>query len=280
MFGLLIISIVSCIGYQSTNKPIYIGNFKEKQYDFFESIRHEHLIDYYYKLPFELKFGGIKPFPYDSIGMKDYSWLRNPENLKIAFNAFSTVGLDKFISKEKYFERNNDWCCNTDWENKSLHEIVTGFINSDTTTNGSNYYSKFWKRRKLENTHITTYEIFTQIDRFYNQNDHDLIYKNQDTILLGLLDFDSKLALSDSIKYQDTAIECFNFLKSVELEYSAYKLICNNPRLNLDKNLRDSLIMTMNYDTLTVGTWEKLDDNRNGWITSGYYRDTNRYYGP
>ena len=280
LIGLIIVGFVSCLGIKLIDKTVYIGNFKEKQYDFFESFRHNQLAEFYYELPFDLKFGGIRPFHYDSTGNKDYSWLRKPENLKIAFNAFSTVGLDKFLSKKKYFEKNNEWCCDTDWENKSLNEIVSGFIHSDTTSNGLDYYSKFWKRRRFENNMTGTYEILSQIDKFYNQNDHDLIYKKQDTILIELLDFDSKLISSDSVGYKSNAIEYFSFLKSAGLDYSAYKLICNNPRIVIDEKLKDSLIMTMKHDTISIDNWESLNDNRHGWITSDYYPDPNRYYGP
>jgi hypothetical protein len=280
LIALIIVGFVSCLGIKSTKKTDYIGNFQEKQYDFFESFRHNQLADYYYDLPFELKFGGIRPFPFDSIGNKDYSWLREPENLKLAFNAFSKVGLDKFVSNGKYFEKNNAWCCDTEWENKALNEIVAGFINSDTTSNGLDYYSKFWQRRRLENNLTITYEIFVQIDKFYNQNKQDVVYNYADSVLIGLLEFDTKLIHSDSVEYKAIAIEYFSFLKSTGLDYSAYKLIFNNRRLDIKKELKDSLIMTMKYDTLSIENWENLNDNRNGWITSDYYPDPKRYYGP
>ncbi|MCU4177724.1 hypothetical protein [Carboxylicivirga sp. N1Y90] len=280
LIALIIVGFVSCLGIKSTKKTDYIGNFQEKQYDFFESFRHNQLADYYYDLPFELKFGGIRPFPFDSIGNKDYSWLREPENLKIAFNAFSTIGLDKFVSKAKYFEKNNAWCCDTEWENKSLNEIVAGFINSDTTSNGLDYYSKFWQRRRLENNLTITYEIFVQIDKFYNQNKQAMVYNYADSALIRLLEFDTKLIHSDSVEYKAIAIEYFSFLKSTGLDYSAYKLIFNNRRLDIEKELKDSLIMTMKYDTLSIENWENLNDNRNGWITSDYYPDPKRHYGP
>ena len=278
--GLIIIGIVSCLGIKSVDKNTYIGNFKERQYDFFESFRHNQHKDYYYVLPFELKFGGIRPFPFDSTGKKDYSWLRKSENLKIAFNAFSTIGLDKFVSKDKYFEKNNDWCCDTEWENKSLNEIVIGFIESDTTIKGTDYYSKFWERRRLENNLTETYEIFVQIDRFYNQNKQSELYQQTDSVLIGLIDFDAKLIHSDSIAYIKNVIDYFDYLKSVGLNYSAYKLINDNPMLILEKNIRDSLIMTMRYDTLSYKDWVTLDDNMSGWITGDYYPDSNRNYGP
>ncbi|MDR6241132.1 hypothetical protein [Aureibacter tunicatorum] len=277
--GLIIIGFVSCLGIKSFDKTDNTRRFKEKQYDFFESFKHNHLADYYYELPFQLKFGGIKPFPFDSIGNKDYSWLRKPENLKIAFNAFLTVGLDKFVSQEKYFKKNNDWCCETDWENKSLNEIVSGFINSDTTSNRNDYYSKFWQRRRLENNLSETFEILSQIDKFYNQGELNLTYKKQNSVLIRLLDFDSKLISSDSTEYKAYTIEYFNYLKLAGLDNSAYKLIYYNHRLGIEKELRDSLIMTMEYDIISNDRCENFN-NRDGWITHDYYHNSNRNYRP
>lgn len=278
--GLIIIGFVSCLGIKSVDKLTYIGNFKERQYDFFESFRHNQNKDFYYELPFKLKFGGIGPFPFDSTGQKDYSWLRKPENLNIAFNAFSTIGLDKFVSNDKYFEKNNDWCCDTEWEYKSSNEIVIGFLESDTTIKGTDYYSKFWERRRYENNLTETYQIFVQIDRFYNQNNQSDIIQLTDSVLIGLLYFDTKLIHSDSIAYTKNVIDYFDYLKSIGLDYSAYKLINGNSMLILEKNIRDSLIMTMGYDTLSYQDWVTLDDNMSGWITGDYYPDSNRNYGP
>ena len=280
LIGLIIIGFVSCLGIKSLDKADYIGNFTEKHYDFFESFRHNQLADFYYELPFDLKFGGIRPFPFDSIGEKDYSWLRKPENLKIAFNAFSTVGLEKFVSKEKYFEKNTDWCCDTDWENKSLNEIVTGFINSDTASNGQDYYSKFWQRRRLENNLTVTYEIFVQIDRFYNHGDQHVIYQQRDSVLAGLLDFDTKLLNSDSAQYFQIALDYFDYLKSVGLDYSAFKIIFHNKKLKMPKVMMDSLLLSVKHDTISENEWLNLNDNRDGWITWIWYRDPGKYYGP
>ncbi len=258
----------------------YIGNFSEKNFDFFESIHHYQSPDYYNELPFSIKFGGLRSNTFGSAENKGYSWLRNPKNLKVAFNAFSIIGLDKFISKEKYFKKNDNWCCDTDWENMSLNEVVMRFVNSDTSSESNDYYSKFWQRRRLENNLLETYNIFGQINKFYNENDSSILFEPSDSILIAFLNHDTKLINSDSTQYLDNAIDYFGFLKSVGLDYSAYKLIFNNSRLNLDKYLRDSLIMTMKYDTLSVDNWENLNDNRNGWISGDYYPDPNRYYGP
>jgi hypothetical protein len=276
----IIAIFISCLGIKLVDKSYYLGNFSESKYDFFESFRHNPQNDFYYELPFDLKFGGIRSFSFDSIEKKDYSWLRKSNNLEVAFNAFSSVGLDKFISKDKYFKKNKNWCCKTEWENKSLNEIISGFIKSDTTSNAQDYYSKFWKRRKLENNLKVTYEILIQIDKFYNESKNEMIFKNTDSVLTNLLDYDMKLIHSDSTKLKTNIFNYFEYLKSVGLNYSAYKIIYNNPRLKISMRMKDSLIGTIKHDTLSFESWEKLNDNLNGWITSDFYPDNKRYYGP
>lgn len=272
--------LISCRETRSIDEARYLGNFSEKRYAFFESFQHNTDANYYAELPYDLKFGGIRPFPYDSARYKDYSWLRNPENLKMAFSAFSIIGLDKFVSKEKYFQKSRKWCCDTQWEGKSLDEIVTGFIKSDTTSTGTDYYAKFWQRRKFEDNREETYEILVQIDRFYNEDNREIIYGQTNRILLGLLKFDVALIRADSTEYKTKVIDYFSFLKAAELYYSAYKLIYNNPRLDMTKSVKDSLIMTLDHDTLSIDDWKNLNDNIDGWITSDRYPDPDRYYGP
>jgi len=102
IIGLLLVTgLISCNGIKIDNNTEYIGNFQEYHYDFFESFQNTTDKNYYYELPFELKFGGIRPFPYDSVGEQDYSWLRNPKNLIIAFNSIKSIGLEKFVSTEQ-----------------------------------------------------------------------------------------------------------------------------------------------------------------------------------
>jgi hypothetical protein len=280
VIGVFIICLISCNGIKTTNKKVYIGNFKEKKYDFLESIRHNNHINYYYSLPFELKFSGIRPYPFDTIGKKEYLWLRNAKNLIIAFNTFKSVGLSNFVSREKYCEANNDWCCDTQWENKSFNEIVKGYIHSDTNTISNDYYSKFWQRRREENNLKETYQILMEIDKYYHIEGSECNTEPIDTILQGLLIYNLKLLHSDSIAYPKTVLYYFNYLKSVDLEYSAYKLIFNNPRINFDKSFSDSLLQTLDYDTLSINAWGELNDNTDGWITGEFYPDPNREYGP
>lgn len=274
----MLIGVISCVSIKDINESDYIGNFQEQEYDFFESFEHTTDVDFYYDLPFDLKFGGIRPFPYDSAGKQEYSWLRNPENLTIAFNTVKSIGLNRFVSIDQYNKLNPKWCCNTQWENKSLNQIVKEFINSDTTIFKNDYYSKFWSRRKSEGNLSETFHIFKQIDNFYNGNKNETGKINP--VLKNLLDFDLSLAHSDSIAYLETSLKYFDYLKSVHLDYSAYKLTFHNKKFNYNRQFKDSLLMTIKHDTLTRDNWDKLNDNSNGWITWDKYPDPNKYYGP
>ncbi|MCC2548113.1 hypothetical protein LJY25_16810 [Hymenobacter sp. BT175] len=276
----ILIFIASCTGTKSIDRGRYTGNLKEQNYPFFESISHGDANSNSYTIPFDLKFIGIKPHPYDSTGKQDFSWLRSPNNLLITFNTIKSIGLEKFVSFEQYNRNTNDWCCNTQWENKSLNEVIKGFIQSDTLSSNGGYYSKFWGRRRKEGNMNVTYHILKEIHKFYNGEQIKITTSPIDTTLKGLLNYDLQLANSSSNSYKNIAIKYFNYLKSVHLEYSAYKLISHNTNLKLPKEYTDSLLTTLDYDTISFEAWKRMDDNYNGWMTAGDYPDPNRYYGP
>jgi hypothetical protein len=277
---LIAAGLVACVASKDINQDIFIGHFQETNYSFMESFQHSVDEDSYLNLPYDLKFGGIRPFPYGSIGTKDYSWLRNKENLVIAFNTVKSIGLDKFVSYEKYNSPNNKWCCDTQWENKSLNDIVKEFIASDTSEINDGYFSKFWQRRRKENNLKTSLEIFKQIDLIYKEGEIEVKTIEVDSVMRGLLERDRKLSIADSSTYKNIALEYFNYLNFVELEYSAYKLLFHNEKIKLTQEIRDSIILTMNCDTLSEENWKKMDDNRYGWMRSIDYPDPKRYYGP
>ena len=269
---------LSCLSLKKDTSS-YFGGFIEKKYPFFESITHNTEPDFYYELPFDLKFGGILPFPYDTVGTQWYSWVRNPENIRIAFNAFSTVGLNKFVTTNQYFETNNKWNSNTKWGSLTLDSIVKSFIQSDTTSNKEDYFSKFWKRRRLEHNVSEVYSVFVQIDKYYNNPDTSIVYPTSDTVLTHLLKFDTRLITADSSNYKPTALEYFKYLRKVGLEYSAYKLLDHNERIELEQELKDSLINTLQYRIINEDEWLEMDQNSEGWMDWMDYRDPERYYG-
>ncbi len=278
LFFISIIIIVSCSGTELFKNTISVGNFNEKQYGFLESIRHVNTPNYYSEIPFSLTFGGI--INQDTLLPKQYSWLRNSVNLKIAFNAFAEVGLDKFISKEDYFKKNNDWCCGTRWENYSLNVIVKEFIKSTRSSLGVGYFYKFWKRRRGDGTGLEVRNIFLSIDQYYNKGEEVQLSEPRDSVLIGLLEFDAQLLNSTTLTYKRDVFLYFDYLKQVSLDYSAYKLVCHNPTLKFEKDVFDSLLTSIQHDTIIFEKYQELNDNQNGWITPGFYPDPNRQYGP
>lgn len=134
-----------------------------KKYPILESLHQNQNPNYYFELPFQLKYGGIRPYPSDSLGKKDYSWLRNSGNLEYTFIIAHSIGLDMFISKEKYFKKNPTCYWGDDWKNLSLNDIVLSFIQSDTNNLGD-YYSKFWMRIT---TVIINFEPWTSNYKLY-----------------------------------------------------------------------------------------------------------------
>ena len=271
----------SCISNAPNSDTAYIRYFEERKFDFFESINHSTDTNFYWEQSFFLKFAGIRPFPFDSTSEKDYTWLRNPKNLIIAFNTVKSIGLDKFISRTQYNQKNNDWFNEAGWGNKSLNELIKNFIVSDTIKSNNEYYFKFWNRRRKEGNLKIVYTILKEIDAFYNANEMFIQHGPIDTVLKSLLVFDIRLSRADSTSYSTIVLEYVTYLKSVGLNYSAYKLIFHNPKITFEKSVKDSLLATLKYDKIPKVDWKKMDDNYNGWINdSNGYLDPKRNYGP
>jgi hypothetical protein len=260
-----------------SNDRKYAGHFSEKQFDFFESFKSVSNLSYYSELPFLIKFGGVQSIKEDT-NKEEFNWLRQPENLTAAFNTFYSIGLDKFVSLEKFNKKNNEWCCATLWEGLSLKDIVNAFLQADTALISSNYYSKFWQRRKREGNLLETFEILQLIHQFYNKN-NTLNDSSAQIIpvLKELLSQDLKLINSDSTEYYRNAIRYFDKLKSYGLNYSAYLLIFDNYRLEYQSSeLKDSLLSTLKQDTLTGSEFKLMNSNYQGWIQSENFPTPNQ----
>jgi hypothetical protein len=259
----------ACIATKNTRT--FIGGFPEKDYDFMESIEQNSTGDYFYLIR-QLKWGGTR-WGLD-LEKKMFMWLRNPDNLMIAFNTFEFVGLEKFISKEQYYQKIFDddyW--DYDWNGKSLYDICKIMINCYSDSTGfEKYYQDFWERRKLENNDFATIEILKRIDRIYTSKSVEIIKttKDYDTLMYLLLDYDVKMQKSDSLTRTKIIVDYFDYLKRIDLEHSAYNLIFEvRPFQYLNIN-RDSLLMTLKYDTIPEEKyWTIRNDAK--WIKS--YRD-------
>lgn len=257
----------SCVVLTRWPKPIFIGGFPEKNYDFMESIEH-YSTDSYFNTIQQLKWGGTI-YGLDS-EIKMFKWLRNPENLTKAFNTFELLGLENFLSKEQYYNKklfNSDYW-SYDWNNKSLNDICKVLIVSYTdSTEIDKYYIDFWNRRRLEGNDFATYNILKRIDNIYASKfiESTKPSNDYDTIMYRLLDYDIRMQKSDTLTRTKVIVNYFEYLKQIGLEHSAYNLIC---KVSLFRNLKlnlDSLVYTLKYDTISKEKYYRLSNNAK-WI--------------
>lgn len=259
----------ACVATRNTRT--FIGGFPEKDYDFMESVEHYSTNNYFGTIK-HLKWAGTR-WGLD-LENKMFKWLRNPNNLTIAFNTFEFIGLENFISKEQYYQKifaDDYW--DFDWNEKSLYDICKIMIDCYSDSSGiEKYYQDFWERRRLEKNDFTTYEILKRIDRIYTSKSVEIIktVNDYDTIMFRLLDYDIKMQKSDSLTRIKIIVDYFDYLKRGDLEHSAYNLIFEvRPFQYLNIN-RDSLLSTLNYDTIPE---EKYWTIRNDAIWIKSYRD-------
>lgn len=262
---MVVLFLISCTMNRYSEETETTDVFSGYKFGFLESFHHQSDFIEYPHMPFDLKFGGID-------ADKEYLWLRDSNHLRIAFNTFNSIGLNQFVSIEQYHTPDDRWCCNTQWENKSLHQVVREFLKSDTSGTGENgeedYFFKFWNRRRVEGNLQTTYDILSRIDRFYNNG---MVYNSQnktDTVLEALLSYDLNLYHADSVSYVHVAETYFNYLKSVELYHSAYFLMFENSGIHLDKEKLNGLKQELMDGPMSV---EKLKTGDDGWFNNSPY---------
>jgi hypothetical protein len=228
----------------------------------------------YYETIYQLKWVGTQSRL--GLGKKKFKWLRNPDNLTKAFNTFEFVGLENFISKEQYYDTkmfDSDYR-NFDWNGKSLNDICRIMIDSySDSVEFEKYYQDFWIRRRLEKNDSATYEILKHINRIYTSKSVETFKKSSkeyDSLVYRLLDYDIKMQESDSLTQTKVIIDYFDYLKQMGLEHSAYNLIYEvRPFQYLNIN-RDSLLLTLKYDTIPEEKYWRIRNDAI-WIKS--YRD-------
>ena len=277
--NLILISFVvfgsSCYwGNHFQESDFYLGGWGETQLSFSPAIKHTTTKDAYYEHVFAYKFAGM--VSEEGLWARDYDWLRYPRNLTIAFNTAKAVGLEKLISKEQYFT-NETGFYSGDWEGQSLNDVIKAFLISDTSaeTQDSSYFTEFWSRRRDEGNSRLVYTILSDIDSYYNYNRIKHSGEVNDT-LKSLLTFDYNLKTVDSSQYTNILMQYFGYLTSIGLQHSAYDLVeFNHPARKYPLNIpSDSLIGTLDLDTITYENWITTNQNTNGWI------DYRRYDGP
>jgi hypothetical protein len=242
----------------------YIGNWTEKSLDFSESITF-HDDNNLFNFILEFKFIGSGG---NDFRPKEFIWLRNSNNLFDFFETIKKIGLHRLLSKEEYNRilMENDYWGN-DWKGKSLNMIVDSLILTyNSRKDSGDYYTHFWQRRRSEQNDTIVLQILKQTDSFYNLDKIQLTDKINRNDLYKLMLYNVELnEAKDSLELRYLTIDYFDYLKSNGLEHSSYNLI-HETYLNqyvLDK--RDSLLRTLNYDTIPE---EKYWDSRNNasWI--------------
>lgn len=257
---ILILGIYSCVVNRANIS--YIGNWTETELDYSESISFQEENDL---------LGIITSEKWCCGTSENYKWLRKQENLLMTFNVLKQLGLKRVLSEDQYrtklFE-DDYW--DYDWEGFSLDEIVKKMISTysqklDTT----NYYHKFWERRKSENNSEAVIQILKEVDDFYNQKEIVNI-DNYDSKLFNLIKFNIELNESNSMQKNNVALSYFNYLKEIGLEHSAYNLIFE---LESTKNItvnKDSILNTLSFDTIPEDIYWRTRNNAE-WIKT--YRD-------
>jgi len=260
-YFVILILIISCTF--RTVERHYIGNWKEKQIEYSESISFLESNNIYENV-LSHKFFGTGGNEFRD---KEFLWLRNPQNLWSFYNTVQLIGLEKFITKEQYLKKIDEeeyW--GKEWIGLSLNEIVDSLIlKYNSKYDSLDYYSKFWERRKIEGNDSVVFKILTETKMFYSGKQLLADRKSIDSELYQLMKLNVELNELDSLNKKEKIIEYFNYLKSVGLDHSAYNLIYETNARKYIGKINDSLLKTLDFDTITAENYWNTRNNAS-WI--------------
>jgi len=200
-------------------------------------------------------------------------WHRNPTNMIYIHNAIKKIGYNQFIRKSDYFKSFESWE-NTYSINNYIDSLIFHF--ESPTVDTSNYYYKFWQRRKKDQTDKTLNCILREIKEIYTGSltDCDVTNISNDTIA-KLIEYDYKIGQlnNSNTKEPDLVYSYFDYLKTIGLEISAFNLIEHVEFLDSVSINRDSLILTIKHDTVSKSEWTDLYDwdGQGNWIYKKFY---------
>jgi hypothetical protein len=197
-----------------------------------------------------------------------YDWLRDDKNLLTTFTVLQKVGIKRLLPENDYrIKFSEDNYRGDEWNGLSLNDIVVRMISSyNSEKDTSNYYYKFWNRRRVENNDSAVFEILKQVDLTYNSNNTPDINKEffNDT-LYTLIEYKVKLNECDTFELNKVVFDYFNKLKEYGLEHSAYNLIFEVEKTNKLNINRDSMLKTLIYDTIPEDKYWQTRNNAE-WI--------------
>jgi hypothetical protein len=195
--------------------------------------------------------------PYNSTYTTD-TWIRKPENIKIAHETFKKFGYQNLFSTD---ELNQAPCwipgLNEGVRGKTCKNIIDSLILTYPTINTADeYYKGFWLRRKKEGNDSIVFEILKELKDGLTDNKQ--------------LTFDSKLVndtVINLIKFRqgpindETSIQYFDYLKNIGLHASAYNLLYEWTPSEKVKWDREKLKKELKRDTVKCCPTPIIEDN-------------------
>ncbi|MDF1699508.1 MAG: hypothetical protein P1U56_26885 [Saprospiraceae bacterium] len=217
---------------------------KDRNFAFFESIKRTHNESFLDRITCIREFGNT------TVNKSELKWVRDPSNLKIFYGTVRKIGLEKFISANDFHNPffTNDFAT-SNWKNKSLSTILNDFIDSYGDAGFKDrYYVKFWQRRKEEQNEETVWEIFKDIQAFYQLKPSSLILPINDT-LHDILFYEVQFANKLDSPNVEAIISHASILIQHDLHASAYNFI--QVQLDHFQNAQlDSLLQTIVVDSV------------------------------
>ena len=250
---ILIISLIPVFFLKPKQDSVTIENlkFNDRKLDFDGSIFHidssKEILEYIDGI----KFSGV---------YKEHDWFRKKENLLLLHSCLKKVGYTNIITASQL--RKKIVYSNKHWGNITFHGLLDTLVltGRDKSLTDSNYFKKFWERRKNEGNDNVLFDILKEIQEiYYLGKTKPLSYVEGQSMLYELIYHNVELLNTYN---KESIVNYFSFLESMQLNFSAYKFILNQDRLS--NNIKDSLVLTLP----TVE--EKEFKNRSSWIKHYY----------
>lgn len=211
---------------------------------------------------------------YERAGLEGF---RDSSRLEMLHNLALTIGYERFISKDEYFNKRLGYD-----HNVTLAELVDRLHDSydRTDLDSANYYIKFWKRRRADGNAETVKSIIDDVKAIYVMDEvkQPSALPLNDT-LLTLIQFDLELRDSKGTPYSSViALEYFNYLREIGLHQSAFNLVYFDESWEgeLTDSVKLELISTLELEYIPMLDWRDAYN----WEGRGSWIYTKLYYGP
>ncbi len=187
-----------------------------------------------------------------------HTWIRKPENIRIAHETLKKVGYQNLFSSKDL----NEAPCwipglNQGVRNKTCKNIIDSLILTyPAIEKADKYYKEFWLRRKNEGDDSTVLEILKELKNGLFEN-KELRFDNRvvnDTVY-------NLIKLPREASNDENAIQYFNYLKTIGLHASAYNLLFESTLYENIKWDREKLKQGLKKDTSKCCPTPIVEDN-------------------